>query len=131
MKDKDLNLEENEISHTLGGSGEGDGPKVVSRGEGRGWGVDDPVISYTLRYINLGEVSTFCFLCLTLTFKPHSIPWPDPGDSLARFTSWIERLPPLIPESGSQKGTRQPLKQHQLIRQRRTRSLKFIQSSRS
>jgi len=36
MKDKEVKLEETVDSHTLGGEGAGDGPKVVSGGEGRG-----------------------------------------------------------------------------------------------
>jgi hypothetical protein len=58
MKDKELKLEEIEASHTLGGAGE------VTRGEGRGEGVDPALLSYTLRYINLAEVSKICQVLL-------------------------------------------------------------------
>jgi len=47
MKDEELKLEEIESSLTLGGLGE------VTRGEGRGEGVDATLLSYILRYINL------------------------------------------------------------------------------
>ena len=50
MKGENLKFEETEDSHTLGGAGE------VTRGGGRGEGVDVTLLSYTHRYINLTEV---------------------------------------------------------------------------
>ena len=41
MKDEELKFEEVESSHTLGGAGE------VTRGEGRGEGVDASLMTYT------------------------------------------------------------------------------------
>ena len=46
MKDEELKLEEIETSLTLGGLG------GITRGEGRGEGVDATLMSYTLGYIN-------------------------------------------------------------------------------
>ena len=60
MKDEDLNLEEIEASHTLGGAGE------VDRVEGRGEGVNAPLMSYTLKCISLADVG---IKCLVLGFR--------------------------------------------------------------
>ena len=49
MKDEELKLEEIESSHALGGSGE------VVRGDGIDEGVDDTLLSNTLRDINLAN----------------------------------------------------------------------------
>ncbi len=58
LRDKELKLEEIEVSHTLCGAGEG--RTVVCRGEGSGDGVDatpgrQMQLSDTVRYINLTE----------------------------------------------------------------------------
>ena len=54
MKDEDLKTEEIEVSHTPGGSGE------VDRGDGRRESVDDTVLEYTLKYINLTDSVIMC-----------------------------------------------------------------------
>jgi hypothetical protein len=54
MKDKELKFEEIEVSHTLGGAGEG--RKVVWRGEGSGDGVDATLLSNSLKYVNIADV---------------------------------------------------------------------------
>ena len=54
MKDKEQKLEEIEVSHTLGGVGEG--RNVVCRGEASRGGVDATLLSDTVEDINLAEV---------------------------------------------------------------------------
>ena len=54
MKDEELKFEEVESSHTLGGAGE------VTRGEGRGEGIDASLLTYTLRYIILADFVIIC-----------------------------------------------------------------------
>ena len=51
MKEEELKVEEIEVSLTLGGVGE------VVRGEGRGEVVDTTLMSYTLKYISLANVT--------------------------------------------------------------------------
>ncbi len=55
IKDKELKLEEIETSHTLGGVGQ-----VVRTSPGRGEGVDDTLLSYTLKYISLSDGGMIC-----------------------------------------------------------------------
>jgi len=55
MKDEEVNLEEIQVSHTLGGLGE----VVVTEGRGERRGchvVDVTLLSYTLEYISLTDV---------------------------------------------------------------------------
>ena len=54
MKDEELKLEEIEVSLTLGGTEE------VTRGEGRGEGVNASLLSLTLKYIILTDVVIIC-----------------------------------------------------------------------
>ena len=51
-KDEELNLEEIEVSHTLGGSGE----VVRTEGSRRGEGVHVTLVYCTLQYISLPDV---------------------------------------------------------------------------
>ena len=61
MKDEEVRLEEIEVSHTRW-NGESRQLKVIrgDSGEGRGEGVDDTLLSYTLEYISLVDVAIIC-----------------------------------------------------------------------